>query len=59
MESPIIDYNTELAATEHEEDITPSLRATKWQKVKRHYRRFWILYLAVIIVLLAILLPCL
>ncbi|KUL81439.1 hypothetical protein ZTR_09545 [Talaromyces verruculosus] len=52
----------EVAAAEHEEDTThatPSLRPIKWQKVKGHYRRFWILHLTGLIVLLAILLPCL
>jgi hypothetical protein len=30
---------------------------SKWQKVKQHFGRFWRIYLIVVVVLLAILLP--
>lgn len=43
---------------EHEKSAPPP-PLTKWQKVKRHFRRFWICYLIAAIILAAILLPCL
>ncbi|EEA27255.1 conserved hypothetical protein [Talaromyces marneffei ATCC 18224] len=43
-------------ATESGENAAP---LTFWQKVKLHFRRYWICHLIVLIILLAILLPCL
>ncbi|KAH8694961.1 hypothetical protein BGW36DRAFT_428860 [Talaromyces proteolyticus] len=44
---------------EQSEKATPAAPLTKWQKVKRHYRRFWICYLIGAIIIAAILLPIL
>ncbi|RAO64653.1 uncharacterized protein BHQ10_000665 [Talaromyces amestolkiae] len=46
-------------ATESDENAAPPPPLTFWQKVKLHFRRYWICHLIVLIILLAILLPCL
>ncbi|OKL63371.1 hypothetical protein UA08_01697 [Talaromyces atroroseus] len=47
------------AVAEQDENVPPPPPLTKWQKVKRHFRRFWICYLIALIIFLAIFLPCL
>lgn len=46
-------------ATESDENVAPPPKLTFWQKVKLHFRRYWICHLIALIILLAILLPCL
>jgi hypothetical protein len=45
------------SSVDHVQEKQPPL--TRWQKVKRHFRRFWWAYLIGFVILLAILLPVL
>ncbi|CRG86116.1 hypothetical protein PISL3812_03119 [Talaromyces islandicus] len=47
------------AASDGSEAAAPAAPLTKWQKVKNHFRRFWIIHVIVVIIIAAIMLPIL
>lgn len=47
------------AASDGSENAAPAPPLTFWQKVKNHFRRFWIIHVIIVIVIAAIMLPIL
>ncbi|QKX56957.1 uncharacterized protein TRUGW13939_04065 [Talaromyces rugulosus] len=47
------------AASDGSENAAAAVPLTRWQKVKNHFRRFWIIHLVIVIIIAAIMLPIL